>query len=330
MPVSMIVLETAALCLSVLGAGLFLRMERRSVLISVCVAGLAGGASFSLLPEAIGVAAGPYAGLPLAAFSMALLSRRPAMDGLLVFLTGACYWRTWTVFHTWVVEVCESTVALWFFSGFFLLHLPAVLVTFPEFSLPCGWQSQLRGKTGGLRPRHIVELGAALLVLLELAAMALPAEGVHAAVKALLITALFWAALSLLPMLTAYGRKRAQSEAETVYRQDMTTFMNVVRSQRHDYNLHVQTVASLIAQEKWEDCRSYVHALTQDTAEINTVLPISDPAVAALIGNFKTLAAQRGIRLVTDIRDDLSKVVTGAYETNKILGNLLQNALDET
>ena len=30
-----------------------------------------------------------------------------------------------------------------------------------------------------------------------------------------------------------------------------------------------------------------------------------------------------------DVRDDMANVVTTAYETNKIIGNLLQNALDE-
>ena len=30
-----------------------------------------------------------------------------------------------------------------------------------------------------------------------------------------------------------------------------------------------------------------------------------------------------------DIRDDLTRIATNTYETNKILGNLLQNALDE-
>ena len=53
------------------------------------------------------------------------------------------------------------------------------------------------------------------------------------------------------------------------------------------------------------------------------------PAIAALLHNYRMLAAQSGIPLVLDIRDDMADVVTSAYETNKIVGNLLQNALDE-
>ncbi len=130
-------------------------------------------------------------------------------------------------------------------------------------------------------------------------------------------------------LLVMYGQRSEQSTAESSYHQEMYTFMNVVRSQRHDYNLHVQTVASLIAQNKWEECRSYVNALVRDTSDMNTVLTVTDPAVAALIHNFRILAAQNGILLDLMICNDMTNVVTNAYETNKIIGNLLQNALDE-
>ncbi len=130
-------------------------------------------------------------------------------------------------------------------------------------------------------------------------------------------------------LLVVCGQKQERGAAEDHYCADMNTFMDVVRSQRHDYNLHVQTVARLIAQQKWDECRSYVGALVQDTKQMNAVLPVKDPAVAALIHNYRILAAQNSIPLVIDIRNDMAGVVTSAYETNKIIGNLLQNALDE-
>ena len=78
------------------------------------------------------------------------------------------------------------------------------------------------------------------------------------------------------------------------------------------------------------DClKGYVACLVQDTNQMNDVLPVKDPAVGSLIHNYRLLAQQSGHVLLLDIRDDLSGVVTGAYETNKIIGNLLQNALDE-
>lgn len=331
MPVSGSVFSIIALCLSVIGAGIFLRMKSRAVLFSLLTAAITGSAFIWLLPEALRIAAGPYVGLPLAALCMAVTSRRPAIDGILAFLVSACYWRLWTIFQIGLTTVCEIDVVFWLYGLFFLLHLPAVLITFPAFSLPSGWQTQLQSNgSQKLRPMHLSGLGVILLLLLEIVSAAIPAEDViSATAKTLLATALFWAMLTIIILLTAYSRKYQQSEAENVYRSDMTTFMNVVRSQRHDYNLHVQTVASLISQQKWDECRSYVNALAHDTSELNAILPVKDPAIAALIANFKITAAQRGITLRVDIQDDMADISTSAYETNKIIGNLLQNALDE-
>jgi sensor histidine kinase regulating citrate/malate metabolism len=104
----------------------------------------------------------------------------------------------------------------------------------------------------------------------------------------------------------------------------------VIRSQRHDYNFHVQTIAGLIKQGKIDDCLKYVNALEEDSTIMNAILPVKDPAIAALIHNFQVMAVREGIRLNIDIRYDLSQIATNVYETNKIISNLLQNAIDET
>lgn len=331
MPVWEIVLWSASFGLSLLGTGLFLRIDKQTLLLSALMAAVTGSICMWLLPQTLQMAAGPYLGLPLAVLYMTGRSRRPAMDGLLAFAISAGYWRLWAIFQWGLAAVCETGAASLLYGLFFLLHLPALLATFPAFSVPAGWQAQLQGRQNpGLRIGFWPALGVALLLMLELTDRALPAGTVlSVAAKILLAAALFWAVMTILVLLTAYSRRYQQGEAESTYRSEMTTFMNVVRSQRHDYNLYVQTVASLIARQKWEECRSYVDALVQDTAALNAILPIKDPAVAALIGHFKALAAQRGIVLQADIRDDMARVATSAYETNKIIGNLLQNALDE-
>ena len=69
--------------------------------------------------------------------------------------------------------------------------------------------------------------------------------------------------------------------------------------------------------------------LVKDSVSMNTLLPVKDPAIAALIFSFRSMAQENGIELHLDIQNDLSSVVTSVYETNKVIGNLLQNAIDE-
>lgn len=316
------------LCLSVICAGVFLKMEYKTMLSASFLAAVSGGAVFylgrNILPEPVAFGAGLIIG-EIYAF---LREKRSVADGVLACCIGGCQWGLWTAFRSALGAASEEDIVLFLYSAFYQLHIPAVLLTYPPLSLSRDWQARL-SPAQKISHGWIPVLGLVQLALIcGFSLLPVPA-GWPCVCKSLLMSAMFWAVTGVTVLLVAYGQKREQSSAEQGYHESMRTFMNVVRSQRHDYNLHVQTVASLIAQEKWDECRSYVNALSQDTAQMNAVLPVKDPAVAALIHNYRTLAAQRGITILTDIRDDMARVVTSAYETNKIIGNLLQNALDE-
>ena len=130
-------------------------------------------------------------------------------------------------------------------------------------------------------------------------------------------------------LMVAYRRERLATLVEQDYRNEMQAYMSVIRSQRHDYNFHVQALAGLFRKGDMDECRTYLDNLVRDSTEMNTYLPIKDPAIAALVFSFRTMAFEYGIELHMDIQNDLSNVVTSVYETNKVIGNLLQNAIDE-
>lgn len=48
------------------------------------------------------------------------------------------------------------------------------------------------------------------------------------------------------------------------------------------------------------------------------------------VNNFRMISARDGIELHIDFKNDMSNIATNVYETNKIISNLLQNAIDET
>ena len=104
----------------------------------------------------------------------------------------------------------------------------------------------------------------------------------------------------------------------------------MIRSQRHDYNFHVQTLHGLLLRKDYDACEKYLEELLADSVRMNRILPLADAAVSALLLSFQSRAAAQGIGLQIDIENDLSQIATNVYETNKIIGNLLQNAIDET
>lgn len=313
------------LCSSTVAAGMFLQVNKNTMLPAAIAAVVSGIAVFWLGQKLIPAGACFAVGVLCAAALIVLREKRPLIDGFLVFCIGGCQFGLWTTFLNGLKTVREGDIVLFLYGLFYLLHIPAMLLTFDGFYLPKNWRIKAKRMQYFLIPALSLEM-----FLLIGAVSALPFFSVaDAVIKIFLTTAVFWVNMAVMVLLVAYGQKQEESTEGANYHNDMNTFINVVRSQRHDYNLHVQTVASLIAQQKWEECRGYVNALVQDTNQMNAVLPVKDPAVAALIYNYRILAAQNGITLLLDIRDDMAEVVTNAYETNKIIGNLLQNALDE-
>ncbi|MBR4906225.1 MAG: GHKL domain-containing protein [Clostridia bacterium] len=315
---------SAALLIATASAGVFLRAKPKTILFSALTGLAVGDAMYLLAGRAIPTLLCFAAGEIAAALLFLLLEKRNILDALIMTCVGISQYGLWTVLYDGLSAAMDAIV-LFLFCVLLFLHVPALLLSFDSLRLPTDWHR----KTKGLY-RVAVPIVGVCVLLMTLAILWLDASGTWLRIaRILLCAAVFWMGILLMTLLVSGGRDREQNEAQNAYHDDMNTFMNVVRSQRHDYNLHVQTVASLIAQEKWDECRSYVNALVQDTNRMNEVLPVKDPAVAALIHNYRILCAQNGIKLVMDIRDDLKNVVTTAYETNKLIGNLLQNALDE-
>lgn len=111
--------------------------------------------------------------------------------------------------------------------------------------------------------------------------------------------------------------------------QELDHFMTIIRSQRHDYNLHLHTIAGLLGKGSYEDCQKYIADVVADSQDVNVMMKIKEPVIGALISGYRDLAREQGCRLEISIDDDLASLISSPYDTNRVLGNLLQNALDE-
>lgn len=202
--------------------------------------------------------------------------------------------------------------------------------SFPERDLRSLFRQQEQ-EPRGPRWQQLYLIPALMCLVLSAAAVRFSPASLRDCVWAGLTgSTVFWFGIWLMIALPAWQKTRGQVLTEQQYRGEMQSFLNVIRSQRHDYNFHVQTIGGLIRQGKIEDCLRYVNALEEDTAIMNAVLPVKDPAISAMIHSFRIQAVREGIQLHIEIFYDLSQIATNVYETNKIISNLLQNAIDET
>ncbi len=133
---------------------------------------------------------------------------------------------------------------------------------------------------------------------------------------------------AMLKILVEYSILSDVSEQEKQHQKELKSFIKMIRSQRHDFNLHLHAVNGLLEAGKYEECREYVTKMVSETEYVNEVLPIYDTSISAMLYAYRSDAENNGIRMKFEITNNLKGIAPEAYEINRIIGNLLQNAID--
>lgn len=126
-----------------------------------------------------------------------------------------------------------------------------------------------------------------------------------------------------------YKSKLRELLSDSYHQNEILSYYNVIRSQRHDFNFHLNAIYSLINNENYSDCKEYIEEVVKDAGYINELLPLYHPIIGAMLNTFKEIATQKGIQINYFIYDNLRSMPCSVYEMNKILGNLIQNSIDE-
>ena len=141
-----------------------------------------------------------------------------------------------------------------------------------------------------------------------------------------------FAVSALLLLLQDQVRQRLKAQfinrAFSQWQRESRDYMNTIRSQRHDFNLHLHAISGLISSGEYEECGKYVRKLVSDAAAVNDIMPVADAVVGSMLYNMREQARRKGSDIIYDITYDMEDVVCNGFECNKIIGNLLQNAID--
>ena len=114
---------------------------------------------------------------------------------------------------------------------------------------------------------------------------------------------------------------------EEAYRQ-LEDLNRTLRAQRHDFKNHLQVVYSLTEMAAYDDVQEYVQRIYEDVQSVGSHIRTSVPAVNALISAKAADSAERGIGFHTDIQSQWDQVQIPGWEMCRILGNLVDNAMD--
>lgn len=109
---------------------------------------------------------------------------------------------------------------------------------------------------------------------------------------------------------------------------NIMSLVNSLRSQKHDFINHIQVLNFMLHLGKIEGMRSYLSQLSAEISLFNNVLKIDNPIIGALINAKLTQAEIKDIKFEVYVDANLSAFDHKALELSRILGNLINNAID--
>ncbi|MBO9600663.1 MAG: Spo0B domain-containing protein, partial [Cohnella sp.] len=127
-------------------------------------------------------------------------------------------------------------------------------------------------------------------------------------------------------------RTEAIRSTQAVYVDDIQHMFTSVRGQRHDFLNHVQVIHAMAQMGKYEQLQAYTATLVHETREVSDIVNHSVPALAAFAQAKTTVALGYGIPFTCEIPANWNypDSAINMLDMIKILGNLVDNAFDET
>lgn len=133
------------------------------------------------------------------------------------------------------------------------------------------------------------------------------------------------ARLQLLP------KRLKEMDQEEIYKEEIAKmneeFLSI-RSQRHDFLSHINTIDYLLGQEANEEVKKYFSELIQDYNKVNVAIKGEEGHIAALLLNEYDKGIKAGINMDYNLHVPMSRLPLTAIDQVKLLSNLLDNAID--
>lgn len=101
-----------------------------------------------------------------------------------------------------------------------------------------------------------------------------------------------------------------------------------LRAQRHDFMNHLQVVGSLIEMQEYEETLRYIERIYGDIESVSSALKTGNPAVNALLRVKLGESQKRGVYMDLHAYSKWDDLPIQGWQMCRVLGNLIDNALD--
>ncbi len=135
-------------------------------------------------------------------------------------------------------------------------------------------------------------------------------------------------ALILTRYLLRVARQEQVVEMQDMHIQHLQEMMRVIRTQRHDFVNHLQTVYGLMQLGEVEEAQNLISDLYGEIKVSGEILRLGVPELTALLMVKIGVAASRNISVDVQVLTDLKRLKVRPLDIVAVLGNMLNNAIE--
>lgn len=122
-------------------------------------------------------------------------------------------------------------------------------------------------------------------------------------------------------------------EEEHLYNQTLGLLYDNIRGFKHDFNNIVQGIGGYISTNNIDGLKEYYSQILDDCQRVNNLSLLSpevinNPAIYSLLASKYHVATESGIKVNIEVFMDLSSINMKIYELTRVLGILLDNAIE--
>lgn len=124
-------------------------------------------------------------------------------------------------------------------------------------------------------------------------------------------------------------------DGEKLVNKSLTILHDNIRAFKHDFNNIVQAIGGYVSTNDMDGLKKYYSQLLKDCQGVNNLTALSpdvinNPPIYSILASKYHKANELGIQITLEVFLDLTELTTHIYEITRILGILLDNAIEAT
>jgi two-component system sensor histidine kinase AgrC len=108
----------------------------------------------------------------------------------------------------------------------------------------------------------------------------------------------------------------------------LQNYVNEIKAQKHDFNSHLSTIQYLNTSKQYIQLSEYISNMINEYDAINQSMITSVPELSALLFEHEKKAKKMNVQLNFFLQAKIETLPITLYQLNKLLGNLLANAIE--